>query len=126
MIENMKNYLIMMVDYNQKYYHYMKKSLKRNGLNQEEKVQINGVSNNMWDLVNNMENKKRYRLASLAYKSSLEQFKYILMGQVAERKREDLVNEDGGLKTKHIHVYKKKRTVWIPTGKVSPNAWRFK
>lgn len=104
----------------------MKNNLKRNGLNQVEKVQINGVSNNMWDLVNNMENKKRYRLASLAYKSSLEQFKYILMGQVAERKREDLVNEDGGLKTKHIHVYKKKRTVWIPTGKVSPNDWRFK
>ncbi len=79
----------------------------------------------MWDLVNNMENKKRYRLASLAYKSALEQFKYILMGQVAERKREELVNKDDESRLNHIHVYKKKRTVWIPTGKVSPNAWRF-
>jgi hypothetical protein len=74
---------------------------------------------------NMKENKEKYRLASLAYKSALEQFKYILMGQVAERKREELVNEDGGFRLRHIHVYKKKREVWIPTGKVSPNAWRF-
>ena len=78
-----------------------------------------------------MENEEKQegerKLTREEWEKALEQFKWILACQAHDKKYDDVISADSGLKLERLPIYEpEEEEEWIPSGKINPNEWRLK
>ena len=57
---------------------------------------------------------------------ALKIFKGTLLCQMNDERHIGVITDNHGIRVKRLNIFKRRREKWVPTGKVSPNAWSLK